>query len=116
MLFACDATEGGYPFGEVAQTVIGGKPATARVDLSLAVRFLEPRDEMFDYTLVQLVEDVGGDRVEDIRIRKLFPERMEKGFDSGILAGTGECARPIVEGGEGIENVCEISKGSGGVC
>ena len=59
---------------------------------------------MFYYSLVQLVQDVGGDRLENMDVEEVFPEWMYDRLDANFLASVRVGAWPIIDEGESFEN------------
>ena len=84
----------------------------ASVELLRSIRRLGPVEKMFDDALVELMENVGRDGKEDVRVRQVFPKRMEKRLDTCCATCFCESARTVVDGGQGVEDVLEVTDGS----
>lgn len=64
---------------------------------------------MFDDPLVQLVKDVGSDRLVDIQKRQGFPERMLHRFDSSFSACLRESCGALTCCVECLEDFCKLA-------
>ena len=73
MFFTSNSLKRRDTLGEESCLRVRRKPATACVNLRRTVGLFEPRDDVFDNPLMELVEDVGVDRPEDIDAWKVFP-------------------------------------------
>lgn len=79
---------------------IVGYELDAFVDLLCAVDVLQPRDQVFDDALVQLVEDIWRDRLIDVRVRIVGPKSQETRLYARRLAGLDVCLRVFALIGE----------------
>src|SRR6266446_9566676 len=85
MLLPTNMGQRAYTFHKKVDVVVGRKAAAASIDLGRPVSFNNPTNHVLHDTLVELVENVGGDRPIDMNVRKIFPERLNNGLDTNCL-------------------------------
>ena len=69
VLLACNTRHVRDALREVAEAVVERHPAASRIDLVCAVGFLDPCDKVLDDTLIELMENVGRDGKEYVRVQ-----------------------------------------------
>lgn len=92
------------------------KPVTLCIDLIFAISCLKPPNEVFDNTLVQLVQDIGCDQEINVGVQKVGPEQRDDRLDPSLHAGLGESLQAFAQHADGIENIFKITKIACAVC
>ena len=84
--------------------VVRGETTAPSIDLCISTCSPNPCNEVFEKTLIQLVEDIGHDRVVDVDKRKIFPKNTLNRFDSCISACLGEFSSSFINGVESFDD------------
>lgn len=111
MLLACNSLKGGNPLQEKSYLMVRRETSTTGIELLSAISGLEPSENVFDNALMELMQDVGSDRQEDVDVGKLFPERMAHWLDSRLATCTGECGGSVVNLPKRGSDIREITQG-----
>ena len=82
-------------FHEKAYVVVRWQAAAAGIDFGLPKSLGNPRNNMFQNALIDLMKDVRRDGFVDVQERQMLPERILYGFDTDILAGFVECCPAV---------------------
>lgn len=100
----------------MAKAVVYRKTRAAGVDLFYTVGVLNPRDEVLDYSLIELMQDVGSDGDEDVGVGEVLPEGVVDRLDANLSARLRKGKGTLIEGSEGIEDLGEVSEWSRSIC
>ena len=115
VLLSCDPLQGGDSLEKESDLMVWREAATACIQLLGAIRCLQPGQNVLDYALMELMEDIWRDGSEDVDVGKAFPEGMGDGLDSGLPASLVECSRCVLNLGKSIEDLDKITKRAVGV-
>ena len=74
------------------------------IDLCISTCGLNPCNEVFEKTLIQLMEDIRCDRAVDVDKRQIFPEHTLNRFDSCLSACFSEFGSPFINGVESVDD------------
>ena len=116
MLLASNSLKRSNTLQKQSDLMVWRETSTARIELFSAIRCLKPTKNVFDNTLMELMQDVWHNREEDIDVGQLLPEWMVHGLDPHLLACTGECSRSVVNLPQCSEDVCQVVEWAIGVC
>ena len=77
--------------------MIWGKTTTLSINFCITTYSPNPRDEMLQKSLVQLVQDIGGYGAINVNEGKVFPKYTLDRFDSSTCAGLREFSHALVD-------------------
>ena len=90
--------------------VIRQQMAASSINLCISTYSPNPRNEMFEKTLIQLIKDIGCDRVVDVDERQIFSEHTLNRFDSCISRCLGEFSSTFINGVESINGFLGVMR------
>jgi len=113
VLLASNTGEGGDTFSEGTKVMIWRQTATPRIYLLSPNRFGNPTDDVFDGSLINLMQEIRSYRTEDVGIREVSPKRIDDGLYPGRRACTKKAGWILFKTVYYIQDRTQIPKTSG---
>jgi hypothetical protein len=110
MFHASNAREMRNTLHKQLDVVIRGQTTTPSINLCISTCSPNPCNEMFEKTLIQLMEDIRCDGVVDVSKRKFFSKNTLNRFDSCISICFGEFRCSLIDGIESFNVFLSVTR------